>query len=68
MIGAEGVFVVAHAVGKAHARMAFIREEEIVVVNSPQVRSALFVEEHVVETDAVALGIDMELAIGISYM
>ena len=59
---AEGVFVVAHAVGKPHARMALVREEEIVVVNSTQVRSALFVEEHVVETNAVALGIDVELA------
>ena len=65
MIGAEGIFVVAHAVGKAHPRMALVREEEIVVVNSTQVRSALFVEQHVVEADAVALGIDVELANGI---
>ena len=63
--GQEGVFVVAHAVGKPHARMALVREEEIVVVNSPQVRPSLFVEEHVVETNAVALGIDVELANGI---
>ena len=45
--------------------MALVREEEIVVVNSTQVRSALFVEQHVVEADAVALGIDVELANGI---
>ena len=65
VIGAEGVLIVAHAVGESHARMAFVCEEEIVVVNRAQVWSALFVEEHIVKANAVALGIDVELANGI---
>ena len=65
VIGAEGVFIVAHAVGESHARMASVCEEEIVVVNRSQVWPPLFVEEHIVEANAVALGIDVELANGI---
>ena len=63
--GAEGVLVVAHAVGEAHAGVPLVGQEEIVIVDGAEVGAALFVEDHVVEADAVALGEDVELADGV---
>ena len=60
--GAAHVAVVAHAVVELPAGIAGISEEQLVVVGDPVLGAALFIQDHVVEADAVALGIDVQLA------
>ena len=54
--------------GKALAGVALVGEVDVVVVDSAQVRAALFVEDYVVEPYAVALGVDVEFADGVGLV
>ena len=60
--GAKRVFVVAHTVGETRSGVALVGEKEVVVVDGAEVRPALLIEDDLVETDAVALGVDVEFA------
>lgn len=68
MPGAERIFVIAHAVRETLAGVALVGQEEVVVVDSAQVRATFFVEEHVVKAYAVALRVDVQLADGVGLV
>ena len=63
------VVVVPHAVAELLARVALLGQKNLVVVlTTTQVVTALLVEEHVVEADAVPLRVDVELSHGIGLV
>ena len=68
--GPGEVVVVAEAAGVLLSRIALIGQVELPVVGVPviEVMPPFLVEDHFVEADAVALGIDMELADGMSLI
>ena len=53
------VIVVAHAVIELPAGKTAVAEEKLIVVDDAKVRAALFVQNDIVEADAVALRSDM---------
>ena len=59
---AADVAVVAHAVAELPAGEALVAEEQLVVVGHAVLGAALLVQNHVVEADAVALRVDVQLA------
>ncbi len=58
---APAVLVVAHAVHELLPGIASIGKEELVIIH-PQVTPALFGQKSIIESDAIALRIDVELA------
>ena len=61
--GPHDVVVVAHRVGRLLTRVALLLEEQLVVVlQQAEVMTPLFVDQRVVEPDAVVLGVDVQLA------
>ncbi len=68
MPGTVRVFVIAHPVCKALSSEAVIRQIEVVVIDGAQMRATLFGQDDVVETDAVALRIDVQFSDGIGLI
>ena len=68
--GTGDVVVVAEPAGVLLTRIALIRQVELPVVGLAvvQVMASFLVEDHLVEADPVALGIDVELADGMSLI
>ena len=62
------VIVVAHAVVELAARVAPLGKERFVVVHDAVLGPALFVQHHVVESDSVALRVNMQLADRVSLV
>ena len=62
MPGAVHVVVVAHPVQILFARIAVVGEKNIVIIGAAKMRPAFLAEQHIVETDAVARRIHMQLA------
>ena len=66
--GAVEVIVVAHAAGELLAGVSSVAEEEFVVVYYAVLQSSFFAEDDIVKSDAVALGMDVQFADGVSLI
>ena len=62
------VRVVAHAVPELLPDKSLVAKEDLVVVGYPEERSALIVEKHIIEADAIPLRVGVGLADGIGLV
>jgi hypothetical protein len=59
--GTVQVVIFVHAAGEHPARVTLISQVELVVIDCIELRAALFVKDHVVESDPVSLWLDVKL-------
>ncbi len=68
MPGPRVVVVVAHAVTEGLSDVALIGKIILVVVDHAVLSASLFIEDHVVKANAIALGVDVQFANGVSLV